>query len=181
MTTARSITTLSVLAASTLLLPGCDSDSPAGPFTCTPGTPVVATFTNLGTFQAATVSEQGTTVTGSSNVNVLSLNGLGIVGGMFDNDVDGTEWIRFAFDDSPVSEVSYHVIVAGNLDGDGTGGDAVIEAFDRMGTSLGTTPVTGAGLHSVSTMFGDEPLSAFIVTADVDNFRISRVEYSPCQ
>ena len=164
-----------------LLFLGCGSDSPVEPFSCTAGTPVVANYTNIGTFQADTVSERSTMVTGSSDVNVLTLNGLGIIGGANNNTVDGTESIRFDFDISPVSAVSYFVPIAGNVDGDGTAGDATVEAFDRMGTSLGTMPVTGAGTTSVSTMFGDEPLSAFVVTAAVDNFRIGRATYSPCE
>jgi hypothetical protein len=70
----------------------------------------------------------------------------------------------------PVSQVSYYVPWAGNGNGDATAGTLRSEAFDRMGTSLGTRAVTSGGIIAVSTMFGDEPLSAFVVTATLDNF-----------
>jgi hypothetical protein len=168
---------------SALVLFGCNSDSNStGPaFTCTAGTPVVVDYTAMGTFQADTVHAGGVVVTGSNTVNVLNLNGLGIVGGTSDNIVDGSEWIRFDFDSTPVDSVSYYVPSAGNGNGDGTVGDATVEAYDRTGTSLGTMPVTSVGVKDVSGMFGGKPLSAFVVTAEVDNFRVGRVTYSACQ
>jgi len=76
------------------------------------------------------------TVTGSANINVLNLNGLGIVGGNDANGVDRAEFIRFSVDTGAASAVSYFVGTWGNLDGDGLGGEAIIEAFDASATTL---------------------------------------------
>jgi len=169
------------MSALVLLACGSDSDSTGPAFTCTPGTPIVVDYTSIGTFQADTVRAMGSVATGSNAVGVLNLNGLGIVGGLSNNVVDGSEWIRFDFDSAPVTDVSYFVPTAGNLNGDGTVGDATVEAFDRTGVSLGIEPVTGAGTMNVSAMFGDKPISAFVATAAVDWFRTSHLTYSACE
>jgi hypothetical protein len=139
--------------------------------------PTVADFTTLGTFQTPSLDVGGIVVTGSANINVLNLNGLGVVGGIFDDTIDGSEFLEFSFSAGIALEVSYDVSSAGNQDGDGTAGDAILEAFDVGGTSLGTVAVSGSGTLDVSGMFGNVPLSAFKVTADVDNHRISKVRY----
>lgn len=159
-----------------LALAGCSDNG----FTCAPGTPVTVDYGNQGTFRTASLGVAGVTVTGSDSVNVLNLNGLGIVGGSFDNDVDGTEWIHFAFSAPAAAAVSYHVLAAGNLNRDSVVGAAVLEAFDRTGRSLGTHAVDGAGPIDVSTLFGNTPISAFTATANVDNFRIDQLTYSAC-
>lgn len=159
-----------------LALAGCSDNG----FMCSPGAPVTVDYTNQGTFRTVSLAVAGVTVTGSDSVNVLNLNGLGIVGGSFNNDVDGTESIHFAFSAPAAAAISYHVLAAGNLNGNGVGGEAVLEAFDHTGRSLGTHAVAGAGSKSVSTLFGNTPISAFTATANVDNFRISQLIYSAC-
>ena len=61
---------------------------------------VTATYFDLGTYTAPTVNQYGITVTGSADVNVLSGNGLGIVGGAYSSTIDSSEYINFSFNDN---------------------------------------------------------------------------------
>src|SRR5262249_44021681 len=108
------------------------------------GNSVTVDYRNLGTFTTPALVQGGVTVTGSADVNVLNLNGLGIVGGTFDDTVDGNEFIDFDFGFG-VSGVAYYVNSAGNLNGNGTVGDRTLEAFGVGGASLGRVPQSGTG------------------------------------
>lgn len=174
------MTKTAVAALLALTLPGCSSDS-TGNFVCTPGTPATVDYKTQGTFTTTSLDLGGLTVTGSGTVNVLNGNGLGVVGGVFDNTVDGTEYLRFSVNGGAAADVSYIVTSAGNQNGNGFVGEATIEAFDHSGTTLGTRAVNGAGTMDVSTLFADLPISAFVATANVDNFRIGSAAYTPCQ
>ena len=55
-------------------------------------------FTNKGTFTAPSYSEQGLTVSASTGVGLLNLNGIGVVGGTSDSLVDPGESLLFDFD-----------------------------------------------------------------------------------
>ena len=157
----------------------CGSDGVTG--VCIPGPRITVDYSNQGTFQAPSLSPGGLTVTGSANINVLNLNGLGIVGGYTSDAVDGAEFIRFSVDSGAASAVSYGVGILGDLDGDGLGGEAMIEAFDASVTSLGVVAISEGGTKDVSAMFGDEPISAFVVTADGDAFLVRSANYTPCR
>ena len=50
---------------------------------------VTVDYRTLGTFATPSLSQGDITVTGSGDVNVLNLNGLGIVGGFTNNTLDG--------------------------------------------------------------------------------------------
>jgi len=140
-------------------------------------TSVTIDFTTLGTFTTPSLVQPGVTVTGSNTVNVRPGNGLGIVGGIANFNVDGSESITFTFD-NPSSGVSYLVQTAGDVNGDGKFGAATIEAFDSNGISLGTVPVDGLALFEVSMIFGNDVISKFTVTADVDSHSISSVTFN---
>ncbi len=145
--------------------------------------PLVVDFTSLGTLTTSELSVGGVTVTADDGVspalvNVLSGNGLGVVGGLFDNAVDTSEALLFEFD-ACASEVVYHVVSAGNQNGNATVGDSFLVAFDSEGASLGVISVTGTGEHVVSASFGHQAISAFRVRADIDNLRIDYVTYIP--
>lgn len=146
---------------------------------CTP-TPISMDFTNQGTFQTATIMRDGLLITGSNTLNVLNLNGLGVVGGVNDSVIDGNEFVVFTFPDRPATEVSYSVQTAGNQNGDGMIGAAVVEGFGPNGQSLGIVSVQSTGQKNVSAFFNNVPLSQFRVQAVVDNHRISRVNYTLC-
>lgn len=143
---------------------------------CVQGPPTQVSYTSMGTFVAPMLynNPPGITVTGSNAINVLNLNGLGIVGGVNNNTIDGAEWIEFSFD-SPSNAVntSYFVSSAGNQNGDGFVGAAFVEAFDELGVSQGVVPVNGTGTFNMGTLFGPGLISYYRVTANVDNHRIS--------
>lgn len=146
---------------------------------CSVGSSTQVNYTNQGTFTAASLFDPpGVTVTGSNTINVLNLNGLGIVGGVNDNTVDGSEWIEFTFD-HPSTATTYFVPSAGNQDGDGFVGEAFVQAWDEGGVSLGINPVNGVGNFDLNAMFGaGVRITRFRATANVDNFRVGNVNVS---
>ena len=107
---------------------------------------------------------------------LLNLNGLGIVGGISNFAVDGSEFVDFAFA-RPVIDVTYSVSAQGNLDGDGSVGERVLEAFGADGSSLGTVNQSSSD-SAVTALFGGQPISRFRLQADVDNHRIGSVTYT---
>jgi Notch-like protein len=138
-------------------------------------------YTNIGSFVAPMLYDDppGVRVTGSANINVLNLNGLGIVGGVNSNTIDGAEWIEFEFD-HPSASTQYFVPSAGNQDGDGFVGEAVVEAFDPFGVSLGMVDVNGSGIMNLDALFpGGVRIGRFRVQAQVDSHRIGGVTVSP--
>lgn len=178
----RGAGTFGALAASLLVLGSCSSDNSGStePFTCTPGTPVTFTTEDIGTKVAFTIHVSGVTITGSAAIDVLDRNSIGIVGGARDQWVDGTEWIRFSFDDPPVTEVSFNVNGNGEANNDGVLTYPSVEAFDRNHQSLGTTEVPAFGDEPLSDWFGGEPLSSFVIHAEGDGTALAGVTYSPC-
>jgi len=142
--------------------------------------PTVVDYTNDGTFTQAMLYDNppGVRVTGSNTINVLNLNGLGIVGGSNNNTVDGFEFIEFEFD-HPSASTQYFVPSAGNLDGDMFVGEAVVEAFDQSDVSLGTVNVNDAGGMNLDVLFPGFRILRFRVTASTDSFRVGSVTVSP--
>ncbi len=142
-------------------------------------------YTNIGTFTTAQLFDNppGVLVVGSNTINVLNLNGLGIVGGVSSNSIDTDEWIEFTFD-QPSAATSYFVPSAGNQDLDGFVGECFVEAWDANNMSLGVVPSNGAGGYDLATLFGvATPVTRFRITADIDNLRVGSVTVSPttCQ
>jgi hypothetical protein len=77
-------------------------------------------FDNQGTYRTARFQKAGVSVTPEVNVsllNLLNLNGLGVVGGTDDSTLDPGESLLFQFS-SPVTNVSYSVQFGANGDGD---------------------------------------------------------------
>ena len=117
-------------------------------------------FTGMGTYQTATLIKDGVTVTGSADINVQDILGLGIVGGTSDIVVNFGESITFSLGLS-ASDVEVGFIFAG---GSGTA-NADIEAFDLGGTSLGTQTVDLFIMSlDVSALFSDQPLEKVTIT-----------------
>ena len=163
------------LSAMTLLAPVvCTSDSDiTGPtFTCNPIQVDSPDFAALGAQQPDTLTVGEVSISGSAAVNVLAINGLGIVGGVSNDHVDGEEFIRFTFASGPADSVTCHVSVARNGHGDGSVGDATIEAFNNAGASLGDDSATSGRWLDVSERFNHIPLSSSWVTARAGHFRM---------
>jgi hypothetical protein len=138
-------------------------------------------FTTLGTFTTPTLNNGHLALSADDGaapalVNVLNLNGLGVVGGDWDNMTDSDEALHFDFD-TPVTEVIYTVFVANNQDGDGLLGESFLEAFDGA-TSLGVVAVNDTGFHQVSNIFGGVPITSFTVRADGEGNRIDTLRYT---
>jgi hypothetical protein len=145
---------------------------------CQAGPVTTVVFTSMATTQVPSLVLAGLSITGSADINILNLTGLGIVGGGNDISVDGTESISFAFT-VPVVDVSYFVNQASNGDGDLFVGESFVEIFDESMASLGSFPVNGTGWKDVSDLVGgQEQISSFTITADADYLVLDRVEYS---
>ncbi|MCH9687072.1 MAG: hypothetical protein K0V04_36895 [Deltaproteobacteria bacterium] len=143
--------------------------------------PLLVSYTNLGSFTSGQLYDElpGITVTGSTMINVLNLNGLGVVGGTSDSILDTNEWLDFRFD-MPSAVTSYFVPIAGNVDLDGLLGESWVQAWDDSGASLGTVPASGSGSFDLADMFGaNVSISRFRVTADMDSIRIGSVTSTP--
>jgi len=72
-------------------------------------------YDSLGTYSTPALNHGGVTVTGSADVYVLNLNGLGIVGGLGDIVVDylENEYINFSFNSTPANSITYYAQSAG--------------------------------------------------------------------
>jgi hypothetical protein len=138
-------------------------------------------FTNQGTSTTATLDDGELAVTSSpADINVLNLNGLGVVGGVNNNTVDAGESLTFTFSE-PAFDVSYLVSSAGNTDGNGTVGDRSIEAIGLDSVSLGAVANTGTGSLAVVVPDSNTPIASFSDSVTVDVHRVARVIYSVCR
>lgn len=116
-------------------------------------------------------------ITGSADV-VLTAAGLRIAGGNSPSLLEGSEWVRFDFE-QPQTVVSYRNTAASDGNGNGTVADAFVEGYGAGGVSLGLVSVHGEGLKDVTALFGGAPLTGFRVVANVDAQRLSSVFYAP--
>lgn len=135
-------------------------------------------FTALGSFEIPVLNEGGITVTGSNNISVWELNGLGIVGGVSDNFLDVNEFIDFSFDVGAVTDVTYFLVITSNTDDGALTATHSIEAFGIGGAALGKKIVESGGRHSVSSLYGNQPMSRFRITMLSDSTRVGSVEYA---
>lgn len=145
---------------------------------CSVAATVTRNFDNIGTGLQTTLAYSDLVVSGSADIGVFQANGLGIVGGISNTTIDGSENMTFGFT-GPTVDVTYSVSNASNNDADVLTGEAFVEPFDEVGTSLGVTQVNGIGDMDVSAFATEVPLSSFVVTADVDSHKIARMTYSP--
>jgi hypothetical protein len=150
-----------------------------------PASAATINYSNLGTFQTPALDIGGVTVTGSADVNVLNLNGLGIVGGFFDHSVEHEEVISFTFNDDPAEDVAVTLsarIVGGILEADVTGYDADGLSLGTVSTSLFTSPG-----GDISARFGGVPLSRFDIeltqpdssSSNGDLLRVFSLSFTP--
>jgi hypothetical protein len=140
---------------------------------------VTVDYLNIGTFQTTELDQGGITVTGSSTVSVLNLNGLGIVGGSSDDSVDGLEVIEFSFNSGSALNLSYFIDNADDTNFDDVFGERTLEAFGVGGASLGEIRQTDIGDFPVSALFSNVPIERFTLTSFiVDRFRVGSVTYS---
>src|SRR6185295_11065177 len=95
--------------------------------------------------------------------------------------LDGHEYLDFTFTEGPAIDVAYFVLAVGNLNPslNSLVGESSVEVFGAQGESRGVVSCTDGGLKDVSDMVGGGLISRFRVTANVDNLRISAVNFTP--
>ena len=136
-------------------------------------------WTDDGTLVASSYSSDGVTVSGSNDINVLSFNGLGIVGGVVDNGLDFGESMTFTFDLGLVTNVNYSVHSLSNTDFEThpeVNGERNIEIFGINNTSLGVFNTTGVD-GSVSKFVSNQAISSFTISMLHDTTRITQLSY----
>ena len=164
--------------------PGFICGCPAGFYgercECTAAAPVRRDFTHMGTTVQPSIAFADLIVTGSADINILALSGLGVVGGLSNNNVNSLESLFFTFT-QPMVDVAYGVSIAGNGDADMLVGEATVEPLDEAGVSLGVFDVAGSGLKDVSALVNEVPVSAFSINTDNggDYFILALLDYSP--
>ena len=134
---------------------------------------------DLGDGEAVEVPGDHTVVTATRDASpallrLSRLNGLGVVGGRSDTDVDDGETVRVDFEgDAWLVSVTH--VVASDLDGDGVLGGVRVEAELPDGSRVG--PVSGSvnDLVDASGWLGVEAVRALTITAVGDSFRLAGV------
>jgi hypothetical protein len=132
-------------------------------------------YTALGSFTTPALNTGGILVTGSANVNIAPGFGVGIVGGVLDGWIDGSEFVDFTFA-APAVNVSYQLLPIGDIDTDGIFGERIVEAFAVGGSSLGAFSQSGFATQ-VSSLFGNVPIERFRLTPDGDGFGLASVTF----
>lgn len=113
------------------------------------------------------------------DITNLAGEGLGVEGGARDDLIESGEGIEFSFQGGPALDVVYLVSSARDESGNGTFGEALVEAFDEEENSLGLVAVNGASIHALSDYFGGTPIQSFQITTSADSQRIGLVSYVP--
>lgn len=132
-------------------------------------------FDDKGTFQTSSWKKSGLEITGSSMVQFLDLNGIGVVG-QEDNMLDPGESLTFSFA-APVEFVRLHASAIGNLGGIQFH-SAAVSAFAADGMLIGTVLTVEPFPHvAITGLFGGAPLSSFSLLATEDSYRFSSIEF----
>lgn len=140
-------------------------------------TDLTIAFTDDGTFTAPFYDESDVRVSGSGTLNLLELNGIGVVGGVSDNAVDTGEFLDVEITNGLLFEsFIFTSSIVGNLDG-GDIDSFFIEGFRADGTSIGTFDFFDSGEGFISneyvSLLGGEPVERFRVASRGDLFRLS--------
>ncbi len=135
--------------------------------------PVNINFANVGTHTAPSLTFGDVTLTGSDDVHILNLNGLGIGNSVVNNG----EWITFTFS-SLVNNVSLLVGLAGGGSAAAPAGLRTVEVFDGLGNLLGSQDQVLTGTFDISAIVGGESFLSFTMTASpTTSFRIAGLSY----
>ncbi len=130
-------------------------------------------FINMGAYSTDELLHSLYSISGSEWVNV-SNNGLGIIGGGSDMDIDSDEMMTFRFS-SPVSDLYYFVGMAESSDGDNLEGESTVHIYDDQDLLLGSYLVNGSGQINLSTLTA-LPISKLEVIAH-EPIRISKIGF----
>ncbi len=122
------------------------------------GSAVTVSFTDDGTFTAPSFSESGLTVSATTGVGLLNLNGIGVIGGLSDSFVEPLETLTFEFP-APVVDVLLDF-------GPATSNFTMeYEAFNPA--SLGTVQINAIFQpfnFNLSSFFAGQPMTSFTMT-----------------
>jgi hypothetical protein len=168
---------------------GADSAAPDGPDgsdggRCVP-TDVTIDFAAQGNLRRPRFERPGVSLVGIAELQFSDHTaaepdaGLGVVGGLFDWSIDSTEFVTFSFT-RPATNVTIFLSHALDIDNDGVFGKSTITAFDAAGQQLAPSDVAGYGKKNVSALFGDGPISKFMVKDDVDGIAIGSLSFTEC-
>jgi|GEM_PF-2100469 len=108
-------------------------------------------YTNRGTFTAQYIEDGFSIVSGSATLNVLNLNGIGVIGGDEDNAVDPGEQVIFEF-----APAATHAILMAQF-----GQQASISGWGTFENPLGTVSATVVPID-VTALFGGAALNQFM-------------------
>jgi hypothetical protein len=117
-------------------------------------------------------------MTASANINFGGTGGLGVTGGVSNNQLDGSESMSFSFAQPVRNVVLGTGGSSGNLNMNGTGGDAFLTGQGSDGSSLG--PVASfqeVGGHLVSSRLGGSSITDFSIQADTDSQQIDELHF----
>lgn len=139
-------------------------------------------LTTVGTVTTPSLDLDGVTVTGSTNVQSLNFNGLGIQGGPFTARLDVGETMSLDFDHL-AANVIFQIGTLNNTTGV-DGGQVLVEGFDADGLSLGTQVLGinfGTFDGNISAAFGNVPLSQVDITGQGDAFIMRTLNFDEIQ
>jgi hypothetical protein len=146
---------------------------------------VTIDFAALGNVQLPRFEQPGVTLVGLADLKFSDRTadepdaGLGVIGGWFDWAIDRTEFVTVSFG-RPATGVSIYVSHALDIDHDDVYGKTTITGFDAEGLEIDRFEFAGAGTKNVSALFGDVPLSKFMVKDDVDGIAIGSLSFRAC-
>lgn len=129
-------------------------------------------FVGLVDRQTTTFTAEGVTVTGGPGLVFVNIsNGLSIIG-VNNSAVDPGEFLNFTFDEGAATDISFRV-------------NSIIKSLARLdaigiGGALGSHVVSlSNGTTDVSSMFGNQPIAHFTLTAMTEAYRLDALTFTP--
>jgi hypothetical protein len=156
----------------------------AGTSGCTV-TDVTVDFSTQGSSKLARFDGRGVSVVGIADLQFSGRDagepdaGLGVVGGYWDWSIDSSEFVTFTFT-RPATNVKIFVTHALDVNNDNVYGKSTVTAYDAGGQQLGSFDIAGYGSKNLSALFGDVPISKFMVKDDIDGIAIGALSFAQC-
>jgi hypothetical protein len=151
---------------------------------CVP-TDVTVDFAGQGTVRRARLDQRGVSLVGLGDLQFSARDagepdaGLGVVGGYWDWSIDSSEFVTVTFT-RPATNVKIFVTHALDVNNDSVYGKSAVTGYGVEGQSLGQLDIAGYGSKNISALFGDVPLSKFMVKDDVDGIAVGSLSFTAC-
>jgi hypothetical protein len=148
-------------------------------------TDVTVDFAALGTVRRARLDQRGVSLVGLGDLQFSARDagepdaGLGVVGGYWDWSIDSNEFVTVTFT-RPATNVKIFVTHALDVNNDSVYGKSAVTGYGVEGQSLGQLDIAGYGSKNISALFGDVPLSRFMVKDDVDGIAVGSLSFTAC-